>query len=438
MGARLHGMQKVRGSSPRASIRYIHKVFFEGFVDLLMADHLRKIENMADGAKLRIGVIGAGGRGHLAWYAHNPDEGVRLVAGADIDERALGEFKDQFGPDAFVTTDYHRLLDRDDVNTVFVTSPDFLHEEHAVASLEAGKDVYLEKPMAITIEGCDRILQTAFEKKRKLYLGHNMRHSSIVLKMKQLIDDGAIGQVKAGWCRHFVAYGCDAFFKDWHAERSKSTSLLLQKGAHDIDVLHWLCGGYTSQVSAMGGLTVYDKITDRHSPDERGDASWSDDNWPPMSQKGLNPIIDVEDISMMLMKLDNGVFASYQQCHYTPDAWRNYTIIGTEGRIENFGVSPGRCVVRLWNRRATYNPYGDEQYFIPPADGGHGGADTRIVAEFVRYVRDGDKITTSAVAARNSVAAGCMATESLRHGSVPMNVPKIPAELIDYFDANMV
>ena len=157
-----------------------------------------------------------------------------------------------------------------------------MHEEHTSAALEAGKAVYLEKPMAITIEGCDRILQTAFRKKAKLYLGHNMRHMTFVLKMKELINKGAVGEVKVGWCRHFASYGGDAFFKDWHAERSKATSLLLQKGAHDIDILHWLCGGYTSRVTALGGLTLYDKITDRHAPSERGDQSWRLENWPPI------------------------------------------------------------------------------------------------------------------------------------------------------------
>ena len=139
----------------------------------------------------------------------------------------------------------------------------------------------------------------------------------------------------------------------------------------------------------------------------------------------------------MLMKLCNGVLASYQQCHYTPDGWRNYTIIGTNGRIENFGDEPGKCVVRLWNRRTSYNSYGDEQYYIPPVSGGHGGADTKIVDEFVRYVRDGGRITTSALAARNSVAAGCMAAESLRHGGSPMNVPEIPVKIRDYFNADL-
>jgi len=387
--------------------------------------------------ELRIGVIGAGGRGGLAAYAHRPREGVRVVAGADVNPKAFVEFRERFGDDVFCTSDYRELLKRDDIRAVFVTSPDFLHEEHALAALEAGKAVYLEKPMAITIEGCDRILKTAFRKKLRLMLGHNMRYMPLIRKMREIIRSGAIGEVRAGWCRHFVAYGGDAFFKDWHAERRKSTSLLLQKGAHDIDVLHWLCGGYTRRVHAIGNLTVYNRVKDRHPKSERGNAGWHIENWPPLSQKHLNPVIDVEDLSMMLMALDNGVLCSYQQCHYTPDAWRNYTIIGTEGRIENFGDSPGRCVVRVWNRRCYYNPYGDEQHFIPDIGGSHGGADPQIVTAFIDYVRFGNKILTSPVAARNSVAAGCMAASSLRHGGKPMDIPPLPKNLVDYFQKDV-
>lgn len=383
---------------------------------------------------LRIGVIGAGGRGALAKHAHRPEEGVRLVAGADVVPEVLAQFRESYGPDVVVTADYREMLRDADLDACFVASPDYLHEEHAAAALEAGVDVYLEKPMAITVAGCDRLLDTARRLDRKLYLGHNMRHMTFVRKMKELIDSGAIGTVKSGWCRHFVSYGGDAYFKDWHAERRRATSLLLQKGAHDIDVLHWLCGGSTRRVTAMGNLTVYNQISDRHEAGERGNASWRLENWPPLTQTGMNPVLDVEDLSLMLMELDNGVLCSYQQCHYAPDGWRNYTLIGTEGRIENFGDVPGECVVRLWNRRVGYNPYGDEQFYIPPSRGGHGGADPVIVAEFLRYLRAGGPITTSPVAARNSVAAGCLAAESLRRGSVPLDVPPPAAEVCAYFD----
>ncbi len=388
--------------------------------------------------KLRIGVIGAGGRGGLAGHAHQPDNNVYLTAACDVRKEPLENFRQKYGADVFLTRDYRKLVARDDIDAVFIASPDFLHEKQAIAALNAGKSVYVEKPMAITIAGCDRMLRAAYRNKVKLYVGHNMRHMAFTNRMKELIDQGAIGEVKAGWCRHFVAYGGDAYFKDWHAERSKSTGLLLQKGAHDIDILHWLCGGYSRLVSAMGGLTVYDKITDRHPKNERGDASWHTANWPPLSQKGLNPVINVEDLSMMMMHLDNGVFASYQQCNYTPDAWRNYTIIGTKGRIENFGNSPGGSVVRLWNKRAHYQPYGDEQFFIPHDTGGHGGADPRIVDEFIRYIRGETKIKTSAIAARYSVAAGCSATLSLRRKAMPVKVPAVPKQIIQYFTRDVL
>lgn len=392
---------------------------------------------MASKRELRIGVIGAGGRGGLAGLAHRPDDGVRLVAGCDKDTKALERFQETYGADTLVTDDYRGVLDREDIEAVFVTTPDFLHEEHAVAAIRAGKHVYLEKPMAITIEGCDRILREAYEAKVKLYLGHNMRHFAIIRKMKDIIEAGMIGQVKAGWCRHFVSYGGDAYFKDWHAERDKSTGLLLQKGAHDIDVLHWLCGGYTQRVSAMGGLTVYDQIDDRHAPAERGDASFVAGNWPPLSQKGMHPKIEVEDISMVLMHLDNGVFASYQQCHFTPDGWRNYTIIGTEGRIENFNDA-GEGLVRLWNTRFDgFREEADVHFNIPPQEGTHGGGDPKIVDEFVRYIRDGGKMTTSPIAARYSVATGCTATESLRNGCNALDVPRCDPELAAHFEANV-
>ena len=384
---------------------------------------------------LRIGVIGAGGRGGVARHAHHPGEGSRIVACCDTVAKHLDTARDRYGEDIFCTDDYNALLERD-LDAVFVTTPDFLHEPHALAAIEAGLAVYLEKPMAITTDGCDRILEAARRKNVRLYLGHNMRHMAFVQQMKQLIDDGVIGQVKTAWCRHFVGHGGDFYFKDWHANRRLSTGLLLQKAAHDIDVLHWLCGSYTRRVNALGNLAVYGDITDRRAQDEPWDASVNTDHWPPLSQKRLNPVVDVEDLSMLQMELHNSVLACYQQCHFAPDYWRNYTVIGTEGRIENFGNGEEGTTIKLWNRRAGWNPDGDETFEMDLEKGSHGGADPKIVAEFVPFVREGGPIHTSPVAARYSVATGCAATESLRDGGTPRDVPKLDPELAAYFDAD--
>lgn len=386
----------------------------------------------------KFGVIGVGGRGDICRFAHRPDEGFEIAAGADVDPDALVVFRERYGRDVYCTDDYRKLLARPEIAAVFVTSPDFLHEEHAVAALEAGKDVFLEKPMAITLAGCDRILETARREGRKLYVGHNMRHMPVIEQMKTLVDSGRIGEVKAVWCRHFIAYGAEAYFKRWHAEKAKSTGLLLHKGSHDLDIIHWLAGGHATRVHAMGNLGVFANPAMRREPGEKAFIRDIPDAWPPGSIDGLNPVIEVEDLSMMQMELNNGILASYQQCHYTPDSWRNYTVIGTEGRLENFGDygSETGVVVRLWNQPPDYNPEGDEQY--PITNGSlreHGGADRKLVQEFLDFVSNDQPIRVSAVAARESVAAGYLATLSLRDGGTVREVPEVSSEIRDYFDS---
>ena len=138
---------------------------------------------------------------------------------------------------------------------------------------------------------------------------------------------------------------------------------------------------------------------------------------------------------MLQMTLDNGVLASYQQCHFTPDYWRNYTVIGTHGRLENFGDSAG-AVVKVWNqRRSGYRADADLEVEVPEEEGGHGGADPRLIAEFVHFVRDDQPTLTSPVAARQAVAAGVSATQSLRDGSRPVPVPELPAGVANHFAA---
>lgn len=383
---------------------------------------------------LRIGCIGAGGRGRISKSAHNPKEGVQIVAACDQHEKVLEEYKNEYtkdmpeGEEFLVTKDYRELLEKGKLDGVFVTTPDYLHEEHAVAALERGIGVYVEKPIAITIEGCDRILRTAKKHNAKLYVGHNMRFFPVILKMKEIIDSGHIGQVQAIWCRHFINYGGDAYYKDWHSEQQYTTSLLLQKGAHDIDIIHWLAGSHTIRTVGMGKLSVYDKTTDRRKEGEPWDRSWYKKNWPPLSQKGLSPKIDVEDHSMMLMNLANGVQASYEQCHYTPDSMRNYTVIGTQGRIENIGDSSSadnEASVAVWSRRCGTTRMGTECYSIPPLEGSHGGSDPNIIAAFIKYLRTGEHTGATPADARASVAAGVLAAYSMRNGNIPMDVPPI-------------
>lgn len=389
------------------------------------------------GKPLRVGVVGVGARARLALETESSSIPAEIVAACEPHRLARQRVRDQLrkDPEQLTITSTTTDLIRAGIDVAFVTSPDDTHAEIACELLEAGVAVYLEKPIAIHLADATRILNTAHRTGTKLYVGHNMRHMNFVRSMRSLIAAGRIGEPKAIWCRHFVGSGGDFYFKDWHASREHSNGLLLQKAAHDIDVMHWLADAHTTEVVGMGENQIYGQIQERVDRQDQLMRDWfSLDNWPPLSQRGLNPVIDVEDLSMMLMRMSSGVLASYQQCHFTPDYWRNYTVIGSEGRLENFGDDEGG-VIRIWNRRTTYNPDGDEQFPILHG-AGHTDADKLIVDEFLRFVVEDAPTDTSPLGAWYAVAAGIKATESLRDGSTPRTVPELDPALIEYFSSN--
>ena len=383
-------------------------------------------------AGLRVAVIGVGARSNIANNVATVRPGSTIVAAADIHEEGRERARAKFG-DIAIYDDTSQLIAAGGFDAAIVTSPDDSHAEIAVQLLRAGIPSYIEKPLAITLEDADAVLAAAAETNTPLYIGHNMRHSAFVKVMRDIIERGEIGEVKAVWVRHFVGNGGDYYFKDWHADRSRTGTLLLQKASHDIDIVHYLAKGYTRRVVGMGDLMVYGDITDRRErPGETMPDWFSYDNWPPRSSTGLNPVVDVEDVSMMMMTLDNGVMASYEQCHFTPDYWRNYTVIGTEGRLENFGDT-NNAVIRVWNRRHEWQLEGDAEYVVHGVDSGHSDADLETMREFFDHVVDGAPTVVSPLAAREAVAAGSLAAASLRDGSRPIDVHAPAEHVVEHF-----
>lgn len=381
--------------------------------------------------QLKIGMIAVGGRGGLWRHWHQPDTGRSVVvAGADVSADALSRFRADHGGSPFVTQDYRRLLERSDVDAVAVCSPDFCHEEHAVAALQAGKHLFLEKPMAITTEGCDRVLSAWKRSGKRMMIGFNMRYMNIFRVMKEIVDSGVIGDLKAVWVRHFVGYGGDFYYHDWHATRANATSLLLQKGSHDIDMIHWITGAYTRRVAGFGGLDYFggDRPNDLTCP-ACPDVRECIEAQPASTrvQCAFRQEVDVEDNQMLIMELDRGIKAAYLQCHFTPDYHRNYVFIGTEGRVEN--SEPEMKVWVKTRRSNTYRELADREYRIKPAAGGHGGADPVICADFVDMILDGKEPVATPIAGRMSVAAGCAGAWSIRNGGMPCEVPPIAEAL---------
>jgi len=126
---------------------------------------------------LRFGLIGYGlwGRHHAAAIAAAPGA---VLAGIACASQATAAHARQDFPAVPVDVGYRALLDRADIDAVAVVVPNHLHAEVGVAALEAGKDVLLEKPMATTLEDCDRLLAAARASGRVLTIGHELRLSA--------------------------------------------------------------------------------------------------------------------------------------------------------------------------------------------------------------------------------------------------------------------
>ena len=388
--------------------------------------------------KVRFGIIGADFtlRANMV-FANYPKDRSELTAICDHNPAMREKFRTEHPEYDHVKlyASAAELIADENVDAVFIMVRDQYHEELACAALEAGKAVYLEKPMALTIAGCDHILETAYRTRGKLFLGHNMRYFDSVLKMKEVIDSGIIGNIQSVWVRHFVSYG-SCYFRHWCAKQETCTGLLLQKGSHDIDIIHWLAGSYTTRVVGMGRSSVYSKNPNRLAPGEAPNRiiSFTNDSWPPPELTGLAPEIDVEDHNMILMQLANGVQASYEHCMYTPDSERNYTFIGDRGRVENIGDS-GNCEIHVFTSRTRRNQP-DIVYKLREKSGTHGGSDPAILEAFFDYVQLGKKPSVSPVAARYAVATGYMGHQSMRNGNMPMDIPELSPELIKYFENN--
>lgn len=350
--------------------------------------------------QLRIGVIGVGFRYGITRYFHKPERDSIITAVAELNDEAIQKFKETVGEEGiFFTKDYHEMLQRDDVDAVVVLTEDYKHRDHAIDVLKAGKDLYLEKPMGITIEECDEIIEVWKNSGQKMMIGFNMRYMPMYETMKHYIDEGFIGEVKAIWVRHFVGMGGIFYYQDWHRNSKYTNSLMLQKASHDIDVIHMLSGSYVKKVSAFGSLDFYN---DPNNFEADGLVHQETED------------IDVEDNNVMIMELENGVKASYLQNHFTPDYSRNYVIIGTKGRMENDDVND-KIIIKTRNTDALTDK-SDIEIQMKKTDGGHAGGDVRITQAFIDYVLHDQEPKASPYDGRMSVAVGVKATESIRSG----------------------
>jgi predicted dehydrogenase len=151
--------------------------------------------------RIRIALLGGGGMGQGDTETALAVPGVELVAVADVYDGRFEECRKRFGKDVQTTRDYREILARSDVDAVIVASPDHWHMKMSVDAMEAGKDVYCEKPMMHAVDEGVRMLEAEKRTGRILQVGSQGVSSIVYAKARELFQSGALGQVNLieGW-----------------------------------------------------------------------------------------------------------------------------------------------------------------------------------------------------------------------------------------------
>lgn len=206
-------------------------------------------------APLRIGMIGAGAMGRQHAGRLRQEAGVELVAIADPFSRALA---DEENVPWFA--DHRQLLEEVKPEAVIVVNPNHLHVSTTLDCMAAGVPVLLEKPVACSVEEGRELLDAVRNSTVPVLVGHHRRHNPIVARTRELLEQGALGQLTAVTGLWQTCKPDSYYDVEWHCK--KGAGVILINLVHDLDLMRYLCGevvavqAFTS--NARRGLEVED------------------------------------------------------------------------------------------------------------------------------------------------------------------------------------
>jgi predicted dehydrogenase len=242
-------------------------------------DGVRGLAEPAKADELRVGMIGPGSRGQelLRQLLHVP--GVRIAAVCDIYEPRFQQVNRMVGAEVPHTNDYRELLERKDLDAIYVATPLAHHAEHVLAALKTDRPVYGEKALGFTPEQCHEIYAAATQPGALFQIGHQYRYAPWVRAAVEAVKKGKIGEpthVYAYWHRNNdwrrAVPSPDPGGKlehliNWRLYRETSGGLVTELGSHHIDIANWVfdatpkrATGMTSIVRYHDGRTVGDNV----------------------------------------------------------------------------------------------------------------------------------------------------------------------------------
>jgi predicted dehydrogenase len=227
-------------------------------------DELFKPVENKEGRTITAITCGAGSRGNTyGGYAVAFPEQIKIVGVAEpIPVRNERYAKKHAIPDENRFVTWEDVFKRPKfADVIIITMPDNLHYEPCLKAMELGYDVLLEKPMAQTAQQCRDILAMTRKTGRIVAVCHVLRYAPYFIKMRQLIREGAIGELVS--IQHIepiehIHMSHSYVRGNWH-DSKQTTPIILAKSCHDLDILRWMVGKESKSIVAMGDLKWFRK-----------------------------------------------------------------------------------------------------------------------------------------------------------------------------------
>lgn len=231
---------------------------------------------------MKAGVIGAGAMGKHHARIYSEFEDVELVGVSDINKEVGKKVADEYGVDYF--SNYCNLLDKVDVVSIAV--PTSLHAEVALKASEYGVDMLIEKPIAESLNNANRIIDSCERNGVKVMIGHIERFNPAVVKLKDLIANGSLGEVITISGRRIGPF----------SPRIRDVGIIIDLAVHEIDVFTYLFGQKAKEVYAIAGNNFHTH----------------------------------EDYASILLRFPNNKSGTIETNWLTPKKFRNLTVVGTD------------------------------------------------------------------------------------------------------------
>jgi len=357
---------------------------------------------------------------------------------------------EQLGVPAFDSFD--EMLEVTKPHCVIVTSTDYSHAEYVVRALDAGCEVFCEKPMCINAEQCRAILEAEKRNNRKIGVCFNMRYQNDIIQIKQLVESGVLGEIynvtlewmltkdyTAGHSGHGASY-----YRRWNAYMDQCGGLLLTKSTHHFDMVNWLIGGRPKRVSAFGKLREYGKNGkfrgERCSNCEHtkkcpyyrdlttgfNKALYMDheqyDGYK-IDRCVFDEAIDTYDTMSLNVEYTNGVLMSYSESSAAMYEGFKLFINGSDARLEVQSFRNGGIKSDEKPNFIRIIKTGEENITVidraPESIGGHGGADNafrRVL--FLNEEPQFESQKAGAIDGAYSILIGAAANESIKTGKI--------------------